>query len=73
MATVSVIGELLSMMGVLSPSYRHYVVGSWIMFHTGIVSAMPSSRHVVGLCEMATVLLTLSLSLDNLFVPFNFR
>mmetsp|Transcript_4649 Transcript_4649/g.10053 ORF Transcript_4649/g.10053 Transcript_4649/m.10053 type:complete len:774 (-) Transcript_4649:88-2409(-) len=40
MAIVSVIGELLSMMGVFSPSYRHYIVGSWIIFHTGIMILM---------------------------------
>lgn len=38
MASVSVIGELLSMMALLSPFYRHYVVGGWVLFHTGIVS-----------------------------------
>ena len=36
MATVSVIGELLSIFAFLSPSWRHIIVASWIQFHIGV-------------------------------------
>ena len=36
MATVSVIGELMSIFAFLSPSWRHIIVASWIQFHIGV-------------------------------------
>lgn len=36
MATVSVIGELVSIFAFISPSWRHIIVASWIQFHIGV-------------------------------------